>query len=97
VLEHVVLVARLDEHMRILIGSASRDVFVEIMCADEARALVARRDSLDEIESRQIEPAVVVSARMFSDEEHGVANVRRLAEDDAWSPPASTLRLSTVN
>ena len=80
--QDVVFVRGLDEFMGVVGGAAAGDILIEVMSADKARALVTRRDPLDEVETGQIQPAVVVAVDMLVDEKDRVAHVGGLAEDN---------------
>ena len=80
--QHVVLVVRFDEFVAILVRTAPGHVFVEVVRADETGALVAGRYPFHEVEARQVQPAVVVSACVLAHEVDGATHVGRLAEHD---------------
>ena len=75
VLEYEVALGRLHEPMGVLGQRAPRNVLVDEVRPDEARALVGGRDPLDEIEARQIEPSVVVRTHLLVHEKDHLGDV----------------------
>ncbi len=81
-LEHVVIGRLILKDMDVLLWIPSRNVFVEKMGPDEACPFVAGGDPLDQVQGRQVEPAVVVRSRVFPHQERRAVDIRRTTEEN---------------
>jgi hypothetical protein len=81
VFEHVVLVGGFHQFMGVVTGPPAGHILVVVVGADEAGALVAGGNPLDEVQARQVKPAVVVPVDVLLHEVYGAADIGGLAED----------------
>jgi hypothetical protein len=70
------------ERVGVVVELASADVLVAEVAADEAVLRLAAGDPADAPERRQVEEPLVVTLRMFPDEEPGAADVVGVCEAD---------------
>ena len=68
--------------MAVGINTAPGDVLVEEIRADEAGAFVGSGNSLNQIQRRQVQPAVVVPVLVFPHQQRHLAHIRRPPEID---------------
>ena len=73
--QHMVAVGGGGQGEGVVTEVTTGDILVEKMGADKGGAFVTGRNALDQIQGRQVEPAIIVTARVLGDAKRGAAHI----------------------
>ena len=81
ILQLVILLGGLDKLVLVVVDVSSRDVLIEEVRADKARALVRGRNALEQVQARQEQPPVVILVQVLPHQKGRLVHVRRAMEE----------------